>query len=487
MQRADIHEISIVGPDQPVSSSNRSKGWFAAVPFWGLVFLLTWAPLPFASNRPWSWSLLCLGVGVLLILWSLAALRQPTMMGLSWRRCAGAGALFAIAALWALLQTVGMTPEALHDPIWHQASRLLGHPLIGAISSDPTASQDGLMRLIAYAGAFWLAVQYGRDPVYARRIMWSITLIGVAYAAYGIIVFSTGNKSILWYERWAYSGDLTSTFVSRSAFGAFAGMALLSALALLLRKGDRGASEDRTFRATLIAYFDGLPPAFYILVAACLILATALLLTHSRGAVAVTTIGLMVMLGGYALRPGARRRNVLLATILIAVAGVAMLELSGRVTLGRTLQLADQGTGREAIHALVGRGIDKAPLTGHGLDTFPQLFFQYRDTTIPWASPRYDKAHNAYLELILELGLIGFMSLMAAICVIILRLCAGVVRRRRNRIFPAWGLGAAILTGTHALLDFSVQIPAIALTFATILGVAYAQSWPTDRPTRHAA
>ena len=157
------------------------------------------------------------------------------------------------------------------------------------------------------------------------------------------------------------------------------------------------------------------------------------------------------------------------------------MEFSGRVTLGRVLQQADQGTGRDAIHAVARRGIDDAPLTGQGLDSFRQLYFRYRGLIIPWESPRYDKAHSTYLELILELGYVGFGLIMAAFCLITARLVAGVFRRRRHVMYPALGLGTTLLVGSHAILDFSIQMPAVAVTYAAILGVAFAQSWSTDR------
>lgn len=482
MQSAPIGEADFEHPHSPVPALHQPDGWVANMVFWGMLGLLAWAPLPFASNRPWSWSLLSLVIGVLLVLWSLAALRQPHLIRLPWRRCTGAVLLFLLACLWAFVQTTGLTPEALHDPLWQQASRLLDRPLTGSVSADPTAGRDGLMRLVAYGGMFWLAAQFGREPAHARRIIWCVALVGTLYALYGIVIFSTGNKWILWYERWAYGGDLTSTFVSRAAFGAFAGMALLSALALLLRSGAQNIGGRQSWRGAMTAYFDALPASFYGLVMACLILATALMLTHSRGAVAVTAIGLAVMLTGCLLRRRTRRRYWVAAMCLILVAGVTMMELSGRVTLGRALMLADQGTGREAVHAVTRRGIEAAPLTGRGLDTFRQLYFQYRDYSIPWESPRYDKAHSTYLELILELGYGGFGLLMAALCLITARLVSGVFSRRRDVIYPAWGLGMTALVGTHALLDFSIQMPAVAATYAAILGVAFSQSWPTDRP-----
>ena len=171
-----------------------------------------------------------------------------------------------------------------------------------------------------------------------------------------------------------------------------------------------------------------------------------------------------------------------MAALIIIVSGASVLQSSGRVTLGRVLQLSEQGTGRDAIHALTRRGIEAAPVTGRGLDSFRHLYFRYRDLTIPWGSPRYDKAHNTYMELVLELGAIGFILLMGSVLTIVGTILAGIVRRRRDVIYPIVGLGATVLIGTHSILDFSVQMPAIAVIYSAILGVAFAQSWRSDRP-----
>jgi len=43
------------------------------------------------------------------------------------------------------------------------------------------------------------------------------------------------------------------------------------------------------------------------------------------------------------------------------------------------------------------------------------------------------------------------------------------------------GLAATALVACHALVDFSLQIPAVAAWFATLLGLGYAQSWSSAR------
>ncbi|MFV3078091.1 hypothetical protein [Niveispirillum fermenti] len=68
---------------------------------------------------------------------------------------------------------------------------------------------------------------------------------------------------------------------------------------------------------------------------------------------------------------------------------------------------------------------------------------------------------------------------------IILARCAiGLVRRRRNQIFPAVALAATTLLGLHGVVDFSLQMPAVAATYAFLLGLGFAQSFPGEEGKR---
>jgi len=49
-------------------------------------------------------------------------------------------------------------------------------------------------------------------------------------------------------------------------------------------------------------------------------------------------------------------------------------------------------------------------------------------------------------------------------------------RRKENAIIPTVAAGAACLIGVHTLVDFSLQIQAVALTFMAMLGAGVAQS-----------
>ena len=49
-------------------------------------------------------------------------------------------------------------------------------------------------------------------------------------------------------------------------------------------------------------------------------------------------------------------------------------------------------------------------------------------------------------------------------------------RRRIDAVYPAIGLAATAQVAAHSLIDFGLQIPAVAVTYSLLLGVACAQS-----------
>jgi O-antigen ligase len=130
------------------------------------------------------------------------------------------------------------------------------------------------------------------------------------------------------------------------------------------------------------------------------------------------------------------------------------------------------------IYQLVADKIAERPWTGVGYGNFLDVSWTIRDETL---TGYWDKAHNSYLETALELG-IPAAALLALAILIAAGVCLyGAVTRNREEIFPVIGVAATVTVGVHSLVDFSLQIPAVAVAFALILGVAYAQAWSSDR------
>jgi len=71
--------------------------------------------------------------------------------------------------------------------------------------------------------------------------------------------------------------------------------------------------------------------------------------------------------------------------------------------------------------------------------------------------------------------LVGSM-LVASIVVLVLRCVKGAMTRQMNETLPCVAVSVAFLLALNALVDFSLQMQAIAITFMALLGAGVAQS-----------
>ena len=467
-----------VGPADRVGSRIAGLSRCFIVPhlpvFRLLVAVVLIAPLPFGSYPDWAWAILAGCTGVLLLAWGgLVTTGRATVVRLPWRLW-WAMAPFALAMLWAIFQILPHSPVSLHHPVWRSTAEVLGTSHTGSISLDPVAGRESLVRIAAYAGIFWLSLQLGRDSDRARSVLTAVAVGAAAYALYGLVVDLSGANAILWLDKTAYLDVVTATFVNRNSFATFAGLGLLCTTAMLtqrLRRAWRGASGPRERARRLIG--EGYARSG-ILLGGWVVLAVALLLTESRGGAAASVLALLIFFASLALRRGISRWSLALGVLVLVLAGTAVLDMSGKGLERRLWATANDWQTRAEIHERTGKAILDAPVLGTGLGTFAAVYRLYRTGRI---GPGVKRAHNDYLEIALELGVPAAASFLASLVALALVCADGALRRRRDPELPAAGLAACALVGAHSLVDFSLQIPAVAATFALVLGAATAQSW----------
>jgi O-antigen ligase len=125
------------------------------------------------------------------------------------------------------------------------------------------------------------------------------------------------------------------------------------------------------------------------------------------------------------------------------------------------------------IYRITLNAISDYPMLGIGLGSFASIFPIY----VPEAlSYYYDTAHNDYLQNMLELGIPATMALLVALIWLVALCFRGLRIRRRDALYPALGLAASVLVGLHSMVDFSLQIPAVTITYVFLLGIGVAQS-----------
>jgi O-antigen ligase len=162
-----------------------------------------------------------------------------------------------------------------------------------------------------------------------------------------------------------------------------------------------------------------------------------------------------------------------MVAVLFAVLGVAT-AVSVEPILNRVQEQGLDDSARASLAQSTLQAIQAAPLMGQGFGAFERYYPLFADGSV---TGDVDEAHNDVLETLADLGLPAGLAYMAAPALLAGMCFAGCVRRRRDRVFPAVAFAASILVGAHAFVEFSLQVPAIAVTYAAILGVGAAQSW----------
>ncbi|MEE4173827.1 MAG: O-antigen ligase family protein [Xanthomonadales bacterium] len=443
--------------------------------FFGFALLLVLAPLPLGSNREWSWTLLSVGLGVLGLGWGVIALATPGRVSLDLPR--GLPLLFAAVLAWAAVQALTNTPPAWHHPLWALNGELLGDRMAGlsAVSLAPDDGWTALMRLLGYGLAFFLAFQLCRDVRRARWLFRVLAGVGFAVAVYGLVRYFGGTDNFLGFWTLEQTGSVHGTFVNRNHFATWLGLCLLCLVALfheaLAVKRRNPAYRLPVQREVRLEQF--LARAWPYL-AGLILMTGALILTHSRGGFLATLAGGAVLLLALNHRQpigSLRTRAVLFATLAFTIATFF-------ITSSILLERFDQSTagmdGRLQAFELTTEGIEDNPLMGFGYGTYADSFRLYRSEQL---DGYYHRAHNTYLENLFELGWPAALALFACVAWIGWICLRGTRHRGRHWVYPATGLAATVLIATHALVDFSVQIPAIALTYTALSGAACAQAF----------
>jgi O-antigen ligase len=214
---------------------------------------------------------------------------------------------------------------------------------------------------------------------------------------------------------------------------------------------------------------------------ALFLVATALLSTHSRGGFIAAAAGLLALAAVRALAPGSGRRRSAAWLAGVALLALVAVAISGGPTLDRLLGTDINGEERRAVWKLTLQAIAQHPLTGTGLGTFWMEFPVYRTAAMP---NYYNKAHNDYLENLLDLGIPAALCLFTAAFWLAFLCLRGARRRRRDAALPGLGFAASALVGVHSLTDFSLQIPAVTTVYLFLLGTGVAQSRSPRAPPR---
>ena len=448
------------------------------LPFALLIAGLASAPAWFGGNRMLAWGVNAVLFGAAACLFEASVLVRGEGHPVGLKALTPAWQLMLVAVAWGAFQAAALAPLAWIHPIWSIAREALsGAADGGGVSVNPDLTVLALMRLLTCVAAFWLALQLCRDARRARWLLQSVAAISTAYAGWGLIALTVSPGAVLGTDNPEMTGYVTSTFVNRNSFATYAGMGLTCAVGLMFhaygREAAAGAGSLRLRAALWLEVTGGFGGA--LLIGEAVILTAALLLSVSRGGILSSLFGLGA-LGVLSYRGRMHSARRLWGSLAAAAAiTAAAIVLFGEAIVGRVSQDGLYDGGRVAVYKIVVGAIAASPWLGHGYGTFADVFPMFRDRSIADAGV-WDKAHNTYLEVLQGLGLVAGAMLIASVALLVMQCALGAMRRRRDASMPAVAAASGCIVGLHALVDFSLQIQAVALTFAALLGAGVAQS-----------
>jgi O-antigen ligase len=473
-----------------VSAANRPTAENAAnterVLLWAFIAGLAWCPFWFGGAILLAWGINAVLFPGLVVIYELSLLIRGARHPVAIRQIKLPAALFAAVVLWILIQNATWIPDWMHHPIWQMTADALGRPVEGSISVDRELTSLALLRLVTAASVFWLALQLCRDVARANLLLQSIAAIICAYAIYGLVAAWVTPGRVLWFKNsytaiWPH-GVVTSTFVNPDSFSAYAGTGFVLFCGLILRfYRDEVAAADGSIRFRIASFIEVTGKRGLVLFAGAGATLIALLLTASRGGIAATAFGLCV-LGALTLWRRKQRfaqRAGIVSIIIIIVGGSllvgAVFLFFGDLVLGKFSQGGFRDPGRVGLYVITMRSILAAPWLGYGYGTFVDVFPMFRDQSVTTYG-QWTAAHDTYLEVFQGLGLIFGPMLVASVAVLVWRCSKGAATRQTNDTVPCVAAAVACLLGAHALVDFTLQLQAIAITFMALLGAGVAQA-----------
>jgi O-antigen ligase len=460
--------------------------WARDGSFWLIVATLAWAPFPLGSNREWSWSILTLSIAFCWLPWAIWGWTTPEAQYENLRRLGIPLTLAGLTLVWATIQALPIVPSGWVHPNWPVTASLLHRAVPGVISLNPWRTLSEVTKLSTYIAVAWMVFSLTRKADRARQLLDAIIAIGAAYALYTFALGMLGlEQYALFYSLPREPTLLAGPFVLHNSFATFEGLAVLASVARLIESANGKILASKGLRRWALTTLQFTLGSGILFVIATILTISALVASASRGGAFSTLCALIAMALPFAflLKRGAERKWALIGAGAVSAVLIMLVWISGDTLTGRIEDLIDAGNVdgiRVALWAAAQRMVTNAPYLGLGLGTFQDAYPMYATQIYPFIM---DKAHSDYLEFAAGLGLPAALFWWGAMLWSAVQMGRGIFNRRKDRIYPVVGLGATILVAVHSSVDFSLQIPAVAITYAALLGIGLAQSYSTPKRT----
>src|SRR6266851_1172622 len=343
-----------------------------------------------------------------------------------------------------------------------------GLPLSPArtLSLDPSSTRLFVVQMCALAVYFVATLIFIDTPRRLRTIVRTIVIFGFLLAMFGLTQsFTSDGTRVYWFRQLAQSTAF-GPFINRHHFAGYMELAIALPLGLLFS----GAIES--YKRPIYAFV-------------ALMMGVALIMTNSRGGIIslAAEILFLAVVATPGLRRGERRPRAQRIRSALLRAGLAfgliVVLIGGTIAVGGsdvftrllgTPSAEDPTTGRSHFWHVTLDVIKAYPVIGSGLGSFSVIYTRY-DTRNGYL--RLEQAHNDYLQVLADGGLVGGAIGLAFILILFRQ---GFTRRETDDKFRR-GVATGALAGcfavlVHSFFDFTLHTTANALLFLILAALA---------------
>ena len=349
--------------------------------------------------------------------------------------------------------------------------------LLRTLSFDPNSTKLVVVQLTTLLIYFAATLVFVDTPHRLHVLVRTIMIFGFLLALFGLTQSFTSPTKVYWLRELNQSTAF-GPFINRHHFAGYMELTISLPLGLLL-----AGSIDKQ-KWLLYLFIAGL-------------MGVALVMTTSRGGIIslVAEILFLVIVTAIWRKHGERRRvgsrlkgiatRVGLAAALIFGLFLGVMLLGGEFSLNRfidSVNTDDPTTGRAHFWSVTLEMIKANPVLGTGLGAYGVMYTRY-DTRNGLF--RLEQAHNDYLQVFSDAGVVGGALALAFVVLLFYR---GFVRARSRDNFRR-GVALAALGGcfgvlVHSFFDFTLHTTSNALLFLVLAALATMNGRVEDAPRR---
>jgi len=441
--------------------------------------LLFLSPIPFGSAEEWAGHLLELGAFTSLLLWVIW--RREDLKIKTYKFYIP----FGVFLLICLLQIIPL-PNFLLGPlspkslgIWRESESVLS--LVGSgsskalytVSISPNKTWKNILLILAYF-SFFLVVVNTFEKREMRFLLFGVFAITLFEAFYGLTQYLTESPNIAWYTGGSTS-TANGTYINRNHFAGFLGMTIPLFIGYALSLGDW---EKKGFFRSLISSDQFAKEMLLFFLAG--IMLVALVFSKSRAGIFSAFSSLLffyvllsVKFQNIGKETGGVKLRAFIAVLVVASAYALWIGLDP--VIERFTRIEGDTIDRVVVWKDTVRATLDFPLLGMGLGTYGDVFPVYRKEALEPVT--YTHAHSDYLQLALETGFLGFVTIILGIWLFFTfsweRIKSFPLERGDPfRLFVSIGALSGIFSLLlHSFADFNLHIPANGLYFTFLFGV----------------